>query len=98
MDCCFPAAAACFAFSAFGDAGVRGVDVVFEQLVLAEGGSAHSAFVGQMGWLQCLAVVLRHVIKQLPLVNLSTDRAPARVLSFVSCVLHGCCDQPMASQ
>ena len=49
---------------------MSGVDVVLEQLVLAEGGRADGALVGQVGGLQRLPVVLRHVVKQLPLVDL----------------------------
>ena len=53
-----------------GHPAVRGVDVVLEQLVLAEGGGAHGALVGEVGGLQGLAVVLGHVVEQLPLVHL----------------------------
>ena len=52
------------------DATVSGVDVVLEELVLAEGGGADRALVRQVSRLQRLAVVLRHVVQQLPLVNL----------------------------
>ena len=53
-----------------GDAAVGGVHVVLEELVLAEGGGADRALVRQVSRLQRLAVVLRHVVQQLPLVNL----------------------------
>ena len=53
-----------------GDAAVGGVHVVLEELVLAEGGGAHGALVGEVRRLQRLAVVLRHVVEQLPLVDL----------------------------
>ena len=51
---------------------MSGVDVVLEELVLAEGGGADRALVRQVSRLQRLAVVLRHVVQQLPLVNLIT--------------------------
>ena len=49
---------------------MRGVHVVLEQLVLAEGGGADRALVRQVRRLQGLAVVLGHVVQQLPLVDL----------------------------
>ena len=49
---------------------MRGVHVVLEQLVLAEGGRAHSALVGEVGRLQSLPMIFRHVVQQLPLINL----------------------------
>ena len=52
------------------DATVSGVDVVLEELVLAEGGGADRALVRQVRRLQGLAVVLGHVVQQLPLVDL----------------------------
>ena len=44
--------------------------MVLKQLVLTKRGSTHCTFVGEVGWLQSLAVVLGHVIQQLPLVDL----------------------------
>jgi hypothetical protein len=49
---------------------VSSVDVVFEQLVLSEGGRANGALVGQVSRFQRLAVVLGNVVQQLPLINL----------------------------
>ena len=49
---------------------MRGVHVVLEQLVLAEGGSAHGALIGEVGRLQRLPMIFRHVVQQLPLINL----------------------------
>ena len=49
---------------------MRGVHVVLEQLVLAEGGGADRALVRQVRRLQGLAVVLGHMVQQLPLVDL----------------------------
>ncbi len=44
--------------------------MVLEELVLAKGGGADGALVGEVGGLQRLPVVLRHVVQQLPLVYL----------------------------
>ena len=49
---------------------MRGVHVVLEQLILAEGGSAHGALIGEVGRLQRLPMIFRHVVQQLPLINL----------------------------
>jgi hypothetical protein len=53
-----------------GDPRVSSVDVVLEELVLAKGGGADGALVGEVGGLQRLPVVLGHVVQQLPLVYL----------------------------
>ena len=55
------------------DSPVSGVHVGLEELVLAEGGLAHGALVGQMSRLQRLLVVLRDVVQELPLVDLKND-------------------------
>lgn len=52
---------------------VSGVNVVLEQLVLPEGGRTNGALVGQVSRLQSLAVVLGHVVQQLPLINLEKN-------------------------
>ena len=53
---------------------VSRVHVVLKQLVLAKCSRAHCAFVGEVGWLQRLAVVLGHVVQQFPLVDLQDQR------------------------
>ena len=55
------------------DSPVSGVHVGLEELVLAEGGLAHGALVGQMSRLQRLLVVLRDVVQELPLVDLKIE-------------------------
>ena len=55
------------------DSPVSGVHVGLEELVLAEGGLAHGALVGQMSRLQRLLVVLRDVVQKLPLVDLKIE-------------------------
>ena len=54
-----------------GHAAVGCVHVVLEQLVLAEGRRADRALVREVGRLQGLAVVLGHVVQQLPLIYLN---------------------------
>ena len=54
-----------------GHAAVGCVHVVLEQLVLAEGRRADRALVREVGRLQGLAVVLGHVVQQLPLIDLN---------------------------
>ena len=44
--------------------------MVLKQFVLTKGGCADGAFVGEVGRLQGLPVVLGYVIQQLPLVDL----------------------------
>ena len=44
--------------------------MVLEQFILTKRGRADGAFVGEVGWLQGLAVVLGYVVQQLPLVDL----------------------------
>ena len=44
--------------------------MVLEQFVLTKCGGADGAFVGEVGGLQGLAVVLGYVVQQLPLVDL----------------------------
>ena len=56
--------------SLLGDPRVCSVDVVLEQFVLTKCGGADGAFVGEVGWLQGLAVVLGYVVQQLPLIDL----------------------------
>ena len=56
--------------SLLGHARVSSVYMVLKQLVLAKCGCAYCALVGQMGRLESLAVVLGHVVQQLPLVDL----------------------------
>jgi hypothetical protein len=51
---------------------VCGVDMIFEELVLPEGGCADSALVGQVSRLQGLAVILGYMVQQLPLVHLKS--------------------------
>jgi len=46
-----------------GHPGVSSVDVVLKELVLAEGGGADGALVGEVGRLQGLPVVLGHVVQ-----------------------------------
>ena len=60
---------------------MRGVHVVLEQLVLAEGGGADRALVRQVRRLQGLAVVLGHVVQQLPLVDLRRVCLKSRSIS-----------------
>ena len=50
------------------------IDVGLKEFVLAEGGFADCALVGEVGRLQGLLVVLRHVIQKLPLVNLKINQ------------------------
>ena len=57
--------------SFLGDPRVSGVHVVLKKLVLTKRRRADCAFVGEMCRLQSLAVVLGHVVQQLPLVDLS---------------------------
>ena len=45
--------------------------MVLKQLVLTERRRTDGAFVGQVGGLQGLAVVLSHVVQQLPLIDLN---------------------------
>ena len=45
--------------------------MVLKQLVLTERSRTDGTFVGQVGGLQGLAVVLGHVVQQLPLVDLN---------------------------
>ena len=56
--------------SLLGDPRMCSVDVVLEQFVLTKRGCADGAFVGEVGWLQGLAVVLGYVVQQLPLIDL----------------------------
>ena len=56
--------------SLLGHARVSSVDMVLKQLVLAKCGRTHCTLVGQMGRLQGLAVVLGHMVQQLPLIDL----------------------------
>ena len=56
--------------SLLGHARVSSVNVVLKQLVLAKCGRTHCTLVGQMGRLEGLAVVLGHVVQQLPLIDL----------------------------
>ncbi len=49
--------------------------MILEELVLAEGGGADGALVGEMGRLQRLPVVLGHVVEQLPLVHLKGKKS-----------------------
>jgi len=62
--------------------------VVLKQFILTKRGCADGAFVGEVGRLQGLAVVLGYVVQQLPLVDLPTHRTPTTVLALVSRVLH----------
>ena len=60
--------------SLLSDPRVCSVDVVLKQFVLTKRGCADGAFVGEVGWLQGLAVVLGYVVQQLPLVDLRIVR------------------------
>ena len=59
---------------------MRGVHVVLEQLVLAEGRRADRALVREVSRLQGLAVVLGHVVQQLPLIHLDKNRNVRKII------------------
>ena len=54
---------------------MRGVHVVLEQLVLAEGGGAHRALVREVGWLQHLLASSGAVLNLAGFFNLSVSLA-----------------------
>ena len=56
-----------------GDPRVCSVDMVLKQFILTKRGRADGAFVGEVGGLQGLAMVLGNVVQQLPLINLEKN-------------------------
>jgi hypothetical protein len=53
---------------------MRGINVIFEELVHPESCGTDGAFVGKMGGLEGHVVIARHVIKKLPLENLNVKK------------------------